>query len=114
MRDLRKVVRFYDALMASLGLRRVRACAGSREYYATDRGDPFFGVIQAVTSVPGRTRIAFAAATRKDVDRVAAAVKRAGARKMSGPEVCAAYHQPYYAVFFEDPDGNRFEVCCRR
>ena len=37
--------------------------------------------------------------------------RAAGARNIEGPEV---YEEPgYYAVFFEDPDGNKLEVCYR-
>jgi hypothetical protein len=28
-------------------------------------------------------------------------------------ELCAEYSPGYYAVFFEDPDGNKLEICCR-
>lgn len=114
VRDVRKVSRFYDALMPALGLRIIRRGDRSRDYYHEDRREPFFGLVQSVSSSPSRSRVAFAAATRKDVDRVASVVKRSGGKKITGPEVCTSYHQPYYAVFFEDPDGNKFEVCCRR
>ena len=112
VRNLRKVSKFYDALMPALGLRVIRRGDRNRDYWHEDRRLPFFGLVQAVTSTPSRTRIAFAAATRKDVDRVAAVVRAAGGKEMCGPEEC--YSQPYYAVFFEDPDGNKLEVCCRR
>ena len=32
------------------------------------------------------------------------------ARNVEGPE--EAYGPDYYAVFFEDPEGNKLEVCC--
>ncbi|HEV2037563.1 MAG TPA: VOC family protein [Candidatus Eremiobacteraceae bacterium] len=114
VRDLRKLKRFYDTVMPALGFPVVRSGDRSRDYYHKDRRLPFFGLVQAVTCAPGRSRIAFAALTRKDVDRVAKVVRRAGGKDICGPEVCTSYHQPYYAVFFEDPDGNKFEVCCRR
>lgn len=114
VRDLRGLTPFYDAVMPALGLRVIRGGTRCREYYHDDKRLPFFGLHASATSKPGRSRIAFAAATRKDVDRIASAVRRAGGRAISGPEVCSDYSQPYYAVFFEDPDGNRFEVCCRR
>ncbi|MDQ6767089.1 MAG: VOC family protein [Candidatus Eremiobacteraeota bacterium] len=114
VRDVRKLKRFYDALMPALGFPVIRAGERTRDYHHKDRRLPFFGLVQAVTSAPGRSRIAFAALTRKDVDRVAKVIRRAGGKEIYGPEVCTSYHQPYYAVFFEDPDGNKFEVCCRR
>ncbi len=114
VRDLKRVTPFYDALMPALGMRVIRGSDRSREYYHDDRRLPFFGLNRSLTSKPNRSRIAFAAASRKDVDRIAAVTRRSGGAAIEGPEVCANYRQPYYAVFLEDPDGNKFEVCCRR
>jgi hypothetical protein len=36
-----------------------------------------------------------------------------GARNLEGPELCAEYSPGYYAVFFEDLDGNKLEICYR-
>jgi catechol 2,3-dioxygenase-like lactoylglutathione lyase family enzyme len=47
------------------------------------------------------------------VDRVAKLVREAGGEALEGPEVCADYSPGYYAFFFEDPDGNKLEICCR-
>jgi hypothetical protein len=44
---------------------------------------------------------------------VAALVRKIGGQNLEGPEICAEYSPGYYAVFFEDPDGNKLEVCCR-
>jgi len=112
VRSLRKVSKFYDALMPALGLCIIRRSDRIRDYWHEDRRLPFFSLVQAVTNTPSRTRVAFAAATRKDVDRIARVVRRAGGKDVCGPEEC--YRQPYYAVFFEDPEGNKLEVCCRR
>lgn len=114
VRDLRSLVPFYDAFMRAMGFCKITRGERSREYHHKDRGLPFFGLTQSITSTPSRSRIAFAAKSREEVDRVASAVRRAGARAIEGPEKCTSYRQPYYAVFFKDPDGNRFEVCCRR
>jgi predicted lactoylglutathione lyase len=62
---------------------------------------------------PNRTRIAFWADTRREVDEIAKLVREAGGKKLEGPEVCKGYSPGYYAFFFEDPDGNKLEICCR-
>ena len=62
---------------------------------------------------PNRTRIAFWADTRKEVDRLAKLVRKAGGKALEGPEICKEYSAGYYAFFFEDPDGNKLEICCR-
>jgi hypothetical protein len=50
------------------------------------------------------------ASLASEVDRLAEVVRQAGARNIEGP---MQYERGYYAVFFEDPSGNRLEVCYR-
>ena len=114
VRRLPTVRAFYDALMPALGYDDVQAGARVVEYFRRDEADQFFGIHERADHVPTDTRIAFAAASRADVDRVGALLRSIGARAIEGPEDCPDYTQPYYAVFFEDPEGNKLEVCCRR
>ncbi len=58
-------------------------------------------------------RIAFCAESREEVDRVARIVAAAGGRNPEGPQLWPEYSPGYYAFFFEDLDGNKFEVCSR-
>ena len=44
------------------------------------------------------------------MDRLAELAAQIGARNIEGP---LDYEAGYYAVFFEDPCGNRLEVCHR-
>ena len=113
VRSLAHVRRFYDALMPALGYRRTVAGETVVEYFCEATGQ-FFGIHQRSYHTPNEARIAFAAATREDVDRIGAMLASIGALAIEGPEDCLDYTQPYYAVFFEDPDGNMLEVCCRR
>jgi predicted lactoylglutathione lyase len=62
---------------------------------------------------PNGTRIAFWADTRDEVDCIAELVRQAGGKNLEGPEICVDYSPGYYAFFFEDPDGNKLEICCR-
>src|SRR5207253_10819099 len=62
---------------------------------------------------PNGTRIAFWADTRQEVDRLAKLVCKAGGKAPEGPEICRRYPAGYYAFFFEDPEGNKLEICCR-
>jgi len=59
---------------------------------------------------PGRTCHALWAESRAAVDAIAAGLRAAGAPALEGP---AMYYWGHYAVYFEDPAGNRFEVCYR-
>jgi hypothetical protein len=45
------------------------------------------------------------------VDRLAGVAQEAGARNMSGPRACPEYNPTYYAAFFDDPCGNKLEIC---
>ena len=120
VRSASEATPFYDALMTALGMRRITGDQDDWVGYAYEEQDgdgptptPFFGLNPSPDHRPGETRIAFWAETRSDVDRIADAVRLAGARSVEGPELCEEYGPTYYAVFFEDPGGNRFEVCCR-
>ena len=55
------------------------------------------------------TRFAFWADTEAEVNRLGAIIREAGAQKVEGPEYCHEYTPGYYAVFFEDADGNKWE-----
>jgi predicted lactoylglutathione lyase len=57
-------------------------------------------------------RIAFRASSREEVDRLAEVARAAGARDVDGPEPYGGSPR-YYAVFFEDVDGNKLEICYR-
>jgi catechol 2,3-dioxygenase-like lactoylglutathione lyase family enzyme len=73
----------------------------------------FFGFTEEQDHQPNGNRIAFWAPSREAVDRVAQIIRDAGAKNVEGPELCLEYSPGYYAVFFDDPDGNKLEVCHR-
>jgi catechol 2,3-dioxygenase-like lactoylglutathione lyase family enzyme len=73
----------------------------------------FFGFTEEADHQPNGSRIAFWAESRAAVDKVAEVVRKAGGKNLEGPELCREYSPGYYAVFFEDPDGNKLEVCFR-
>ena len=73
----------------------------------------FFGFTEDPDHRPNGNRISFWADTPEEVDRVAEVVRRAGGKVLEGPETCLDYTPHYYAFFWEDPDGNKLEICCR-
>jgi predicted enzyme related to lactoylglutathione lyase len=77
----------------------------------SSRGE-FFGITESPGHIPNETRIAFWAESTEEVDRLAEVVRRAGGRNIEGPD--DGESPGYYAVFFEDPCGNRLEICHRR
>ena len=58
------------------------------------------------------THIAFAAASRAEVDAFYAAAIAAGGKDNGKPGVRAMYHPTYYGAFVFDPDGYNVEAVC--
>jgi catechol 2,3-dioxygenase-like lactoylglutathione lyase family enzyme len=110
--DREAATAFYDELLAPLGLRRGETKPEHEwvSYSRHDGTEQWFAFTQTARVHPGDSRIAFAAPAREVVDQIAELLPGIGARKIEGPE--EAYGPDYYAVFFEDPDGNKLEVCC--
>ena len=103
---------FYGMLLPALGFTRDAKIEEWLQYETveTDGAPEFVGVTESSQHVANECRIAFRAGTIREVDRLAAIAVQAGARNVEGP----AYEDAdYYAVFFEDPSGNRLEICCR-
>lgn len=114
VRRLSDVKRFYEQLLPALGFTREVGIAGWLTY-ETEGGDSpseFFGVMESESHVANESRIAFRSDHIEDVDRLADIAVRAGAQQVEGPMFYD--DDSYYAVFFEDPSGNRLEICCRK
>jgi catechol 2,3-dioxygenase-like lactoylglutathione lyase family enzyme len=115
VRNVERAKKFYVPVLAALGFTVDQNLKDWVSYEAPQmegRPTEFFGFTHDPNHIPNENRIAFWAETREEVDRVAAAARAAGALNIEGPEV---YDEPnYYAVFFEDPEGNKLEVCCRK
>ncbi|HEY8297550.1 MAG TPA: VOC family protein [Candidatus Baltobacteraceae bacterium] len=112
VRDGARALAFYDTLLAEFGFLRVTeppftAVEPTWRRERWEANDEFFGFIVDPEFVPNQNRIAFHASSRDQVDRVTDAARKANARDIDGPEDYGGY----YASFFEDPDGNRLEVC---
>jgi len=110
--DRLAAMKFYDDLLGLLGLKRGETKPKHEwiSYSRHDGTEQWFAFTQTAKPTPGDNRIGFAAPSREVVDRVAELLPHIGARRIEGPE--EAYGPDYYAVFFEDADGNKLEVCC--
>lgn len=111
VRSLAEALPFYEALLPALGF--VKRYDGEQwKVFATEEELPaaaYFGITESGEHVANENRIAFWASDPAEVDRVAAVLETAGAREVTGPKRMP-YGPDYYAVFFSDPSGNRFEV----
>lgn len=102
---------FYETLLPALGFSRKVNVEGWLQYEAADGAiTEFFGITESPNHVPNEVRIAFWAESNSEVNRLVEVARAAGSRNMEGP---MDYEPGYYAVFFEDPCGNRLEICHR-
>jgi predicted enzyme related to lactoylglutathione lyase len=115
VRSLANVTEFYRNLLPELGFTSWWGKGDWRGAAARDSfpSKPFFALTEDPDHQPNGTRIAFWVNSREDVDRLAEVVERTGGRNIEGPALNLEYSEDYYAVFFEDPDGNRLEVVHR-
>jgi len=113
VRSLVEARPFYEALLPALGFTRDVGIEGWLQFETAGAGSAteFFGVTESSRHIANECRIAFWADSTSDVDRLAEIVVRAGARNVEGPGYYEGHG--YYAVFCEDPSGNRLEICHR-
>lgn len=103
--------RFYDAVLAALGYRRL---ADDPESIGYGDGEPAFWLQPSSRPVPADREnglhICFKAPDRPSVDRFHAAGLAAGGADNGKPGERPAYGAGYYAAFIVDPDGYRIEA----
>jgi glyoxylase I family protein len=111
---------FYEAVLGFMGYRIV---SEHRRGFDMDLAHPkggfaSIGVMRAEGAnaarahdrySPGLHHIAWAAASRDDVDAMHELLKRIGANVLDAPADYPQYGAGYYAVFFADPDGLKLE-----
>ncbi len=112
VRDGGRALAFYDALLGVFGFQRVVTSAFDEaepvwRYANWKANDEFFGFVVDPEFRPNQNRIAFHAPTREHIDRATEALRSVNAPNLDGP----VDYGGYYATFFDDPDGNRLEVC---
>jgi catechol 2,3-dioxygenase-like lactoylglutathione lyase family enzyme len=114
VKNLEAARKFYGKLLPALGFTCDRSDETWGTFYAVgDKPSEFFGFTHDRHHQPNGTRISFWAETRDGVDQIAKLVGEIGGKNLEGPEICAEYSPGYYGFFFEDPDGNKLEICCR-
>jgi catechol 2,3-dioxygenase-like lactoylglutathione lyase family enzyme len=114
VKNREKAQRFYAQVLPAIGFQVDKS--GERWGLFEAEGDvavEFFGFTEESDHKPNGNRIAFWASSRAAVDKAAEIIREAGGKNIEGPELCVDYSPGYYAVFFEDPDGNKLELCFR-
>jgi hypothetical protein len=111
VRNLAAVSYLFDGLAEHIGYRRRDDEEPDFAGYETAGGGrPRFGLILDPDSVPGSMRLAFAVDSHERVDAAARVARERGARAIEGPQLNPEYGDDYYATFFEDIDGNKYEI----
>ena len=128
VRDLRVAESFYDKLLPLLGFdidRKGEAAFEAHEFRVIEYSHARLGfAISSPRSAfagdaihrrrPGALHhLAFRAATRAEVDRLYRELVAIGATVVTPPRVHPEYvPAPYYALFFKDIEGIKYEVVC--
>ena len=109
--SLEEAAPFYRALLPALGFTVEEPVRDWLQFCVPGEGaTEFFGMTASADFHPNETRIAFRAATREAVYAFRPFLESIGARVIEGPEL---YDDAYHAIFWEDPFGNRLELCYR-
>jgi catechol 2,3-dioxygenase-like lactoylglutathione lyase family enzyme len=112
VRDLAESERFYAAILAPLGLAKLREWPGAAigfgkkypEFWVNQRA-----AMERVAADSG-VHICLRAPDTAAIDAFHAATLEAGGASDSAPGLRPHYYAGYYAAFIRDPDGNRIEA----
>jgi catechol 2,3-dioxygenase-like lactoylglutathione lyase family enzyme len=115
--DLERSASFYDAVLATLGLRRRKERSGAIGYGPESRPAPVFWILaraeaEAASSGLG-LHVSFQAHDHQSVDMFHATALRYGAKDTGPPGVRPHYTKPFYGAFVIDLDGFKIEAVCR-
>jgi catechol 2,3-dioxygenase-like lactoylglutathione lyase family enzyme len=112
VRDIKRAEAFYTAVLAPLGLAKLREWPNAAigygqkypEFWINRRSD-----MRPVAQDSG-VHICLRAVSTNAVDAFHAAALAGGGTSDGAPGPRAEYNDRYYAAFIRDPDGNRIEA----
>ena len=125
VKDFEKAEAFYDQLMPILGFdieKKSKGRAPAHDFDAIEYFHPAFtlGINSPREAFrnddvhrrkPGALHhLAFAAESREEVDRVYPLIRDIGANIIDPPKFYPQHGENYYALFFKDLDGIKYEV----
>jgi catechol 2,3-dioxygenase-like lactoylglutathione lyase family enzyme len=110
--DLKGAERFYTALLATLGLTKLREWPDAAVGYGKKYPEFWINKRADMAQVAHETgaHIALRAVSRGAVDAFHAAALANGGTTDGPPGLREKYNPSYYAAFIRDPDGNRVEA----
>jgi catechol 2,3-dioxygenase-like lactoylglutathione lyase family enzyme len=118
--DLPRSIRFYDAVLATLGHRRIDEydADGTSAAWGLDDPGPHLWVTLPFDGQPATvgngTMVSFLSDSRANVDAFHAAALAHGGSDEGAPGLRAQYGTDFYAAYVRDPDGNKLNAVCYR
>src|SRR5580700_5341770 len=112
VRDLKKAELFYLALLAPLGMAKLREWPDAAVGFGKKYPEFWINKRTAMGRVAedSGVHICLRAPNSAAVDAFHAAALKAGGASDGPPGQRKEYHAGYYAAFIRDPDGNRIEA----
>lgn len=112
VRDLEKAEPFYAALLAPLGLVKLREWPAAAIGFGKKYPEFWINRRAAMSSVGGDSgvHVCLRAPDPAAVEAFHAAALACGGTSDGAPGLRPTYHRGYYAAFVRDPDGNRLEA----
>lgn len=127
VRNIKKAEPFYDVLCEALGFdlsKKIHAYLPELDMevieYLDDAYD--FGICSSLSEYqedtihrrkPGAVHhVAFRAATREAVDAIYEILLPMNTEIIDPPQIHHSHGPNYYALFFKDPDGIKYEIVC--
>ena len=115
--DVERAAVFYDAVLATIGLRRRRERPGEIGYGSGTNAPPVFWILERhgeECASPGvGFHVSFQAPNRPSVDSFHETAIRLGGRDAGKPGLRPQYTATYYGAFVLDLDGFKIEAVCR-
>ncbi|WP_326540996.1 VOC family protein [Pseudorhodoferax sp.] len=123
--QLARACRFYDAVLAPLGLSRCdtsqepdwEGWAGWGTYGQEGRAEVALWLCEPFNGAPATsgngTMVALRAASWQQVDQFHAAALAHGGASEGAPGLRPQYNADFYAAYVRDPDGNKLAAVCR-
>ncbi len=114
--DIETAVRFYDAVLGTLGVARFyhqdnHAGYGDIKGAQTWILAPFDGKL---STAGNGVHIAFLAKSRDQVDAFHAEALAQGGTDEGAPGLRPHYHENYYGTYVRDPSGNKIQAVCHK
>lgn len=113
VRNLQISKDFYISFLSPLGYKLAFRSSSLLSFVAPNSPHPG-GDFWLSQGQSDSSHFAFCAETREQVDAFYQAGLAAGGQDNGAPGIRPQYHQPYYAAFVLDPDGNNVEAVCHK